>query len=506
MRDRQTWTVIGAAGLLTLAAACSGSSSKSSNSAATSGSTTTPGSSTTPGTSTPPATLRPPTGRYYSGDLHVHSRHSGDTKQFGDQISTIIRLAETTGLQFLSISDHRQTTVLTDPQFRGTSTNLIMLAGEEWGGSGHAGAHNLQREPIQHSQDYSGGAAAVAPRINDVIDDVHAQGGFFVLNHPIEPDNPFYWDVDGFDGMEIWNQSWALRNLTDTTDADVRQWVASKGLSAAGLDAPPEVYQAVSHQGGGRNYQNLKFYEAHLDAGKHLAAVGGGDRHYLFRPGYPTTWVFAETPTPAGISDGVRRARTWVSRGPDAPRVDFRADRDGDGIFESILGDVIPLTTTGAIDFQIAVEDNAGGKVELVRNGTVIGTWHMSGGSTVIRTTDQPSGRSWYRVNVYEPIDRSGPDAAIIEALITGGSLSNLGFLGSTIAGLLGQYQSFVDVGGPFAIYMILFGSRAGITQVPINTASPTLLMPEYVSRLMNIDLRDRSYCIGALTSAIYVE
>ncbi len=479
------------------------------------GGTTTPGGggTTTPGgggttTPPPPAPTTPPSGSWLAGDLHVHTRHSDDTDPFGDDIRTTILLAETEGLDYVSISDHRQTSVLTDPQFLNRQTSLVVLAGEEWGGPGHAGAHNLSREPIAHTQDRSAGAAAVAGRIHDVVDDIHAQGGFFVLNHPIEADNPFWWniDYDRIDGLEVWNGPWGYRAIEDTVDSDIDDWMRDEGLTAAGITADPAIRSAVAVQGGGKNRQCLAFYEALISAGHKLAAIGGGDRHYLFPPGQPTTWVFAENTTAAGITDGIRRGRTWVSRSPRAARVDFKADRNGDAIFETILGDTIPLSTTGTIDFQIAVENADQGKVELVKNGQVIQTWSIAGGSFVTTFSDTPSGPSWYRVNVYERLDMSIPNAQLLRLLVMGVPLQNLGFLGSTIQGLIGQAQQVFATGGPLAVYLLFFGQQLGVGFSPVPTTFLVFDFPDALSKLINLDLQDPDFCRGAVTSAIYAE
>ncbi|MCI0636502.1 MAG: CehA/McbA family metallohydrolase [Actinobacteria bacterium] len=463
-----------------------------------------PGPGGAPGT--PAAPAQPPAGQWLRGDLHVHSRHSHDATTYGDNIETTIKLAESAGLDFVVISDHRHVNVLTDPQFTQTPTSLIVVAGEEWGGSGHAGAHNVYRDPPAHSQDRSQGAQNVAAQIDSVIDDIHSQNGFFVLNHPLDPKNAFLWDCRKFDGVEIWNSSWSYRWITDLTESDVRRELQDLGLTAAGVDASPEFWAGTAAKGGGNNYQALKFYEAHLSSGRHISAVGGGDRHFLLLPGMPATYVFATDRSPNGISEAVRRGRTYVTRGPDACQVDFAADRDGDGVFETILGDSIPLSNGRPIDFRIDVRDADGGKVNLIKNGQVVQTWNVTGTSFTATFQDQPQARSWYRLDVYEPIDMSFPNAQFIKYLVMGVPLQNLGFLGSTIQNLASRIQWLVDTGGPLAVYILAFGHQSGITQSPLPTAYPTFVFPEGFSRLVNLDLQDPDYCRGAITSPIWVE
>jgi hypothetical protein len=64
--------------------------------------------------------------------------------------------------------------------------------------------------------------------------------------------------------------------------------------------------------------------------------------------GNPTTWVFAQDRTEAGILDAIRHEHTTISRIPPAqgggPLL-LEADKDGDGVFESIAGDTVPPGT-----------------------------------------------------------------------------------------------------------------------------------------------------------------
>lgn len=449
--------------------------------------------------------LLPPVGTWLKGDLHVHSRHSHDAEDFGDEIDGVIALGERAGLDFLAISDHRNANCLTDPKFTGAVTPLILIPGEEWGGSGHAGAHGLTRDPIYHSQSQGGQTGTQM-----AIDDVHAMGGIFILNHPIDEKCPWVWPVDRFDGVEVWNTMWAMRNASDRTAAEITSYAIGHGVP----QPMPETIAATAFTGGGTNWQRLKFYEAHLAAGRHIAAVGGGDSHYVVLPGQPTTVVFAEQATPAGVLEGIRKGRTMVMRAPDAPRLEFTADRDSDGIFESIVGDRIPIG--GTVVFKVRVEDADGGRIELVRNGQVVQTWDVTGGAFEVAFADMPLGPSWYRVNCYEKLDMSLPQAALLKQLVLGTTnlswLTNLtsGFLANIFGGWLPSFandvQEIVDTGGPALVWLLIYGWQVGIQMAPVPTRYPRLEIPEAVSRILNVAVHDDEYCPGVLTSAIWVE
>ncbi len=55
------------------------------------------------------------------------------------EMDIVIQCAQRAGLDFTVISDHRISDCLTDPKFLGAQTPLVTIAGEEWGGPGHAG-------------------------------------------------------------------------------------------------------------------------------------------------------------------------------------------------------------------------------------------------------------------------------------------------------------------------------------------------------------------------------
>ncbi len=486
------------------------------------GGSTAPGGGSGTGTGTAPT--QPPYGMWLKGDFHVHTSYSEDAEDLGDTVDATIRLAEFQGFDWVNISDHRTTEVLSDPAYIaavGGSTPLVVLAGEEWGSAGHATLAGVTRDPIMHRLDTSQPSGSLNDQVRAVIADVHAMGGIFNVAHPSSPGDPWIFTTEGVDGIEIWNQSWAYRN-TDTYKLDqLNGDLAAYGFS----QATPEQLAMVQAQDGGLNLQCLRFWEAHLTAGRRIAAVGGGDRHYLGLPGYPTTYVFASARTRDALLEGVRLGRTFVSSRPDGPRVDFAADRDGDGIYETVLGDSIAtasLPTGQAIQWMIQAYDCEGGRIDLIRTGQVAATWNVppgaalpgAGGMPFVATFAEvppapPAGspRSWYRVDVYERPDTSIPQASLVQNLILGfGNLSLPSWLPSWIGGWAGKLQEFVDAGGGFAIWLVLFGQQNGFTVAPLPTRYPVFTFPEPYGHFMNVAIEDDDWARGAITSAIFVE
>lgn len=261
----------------------------------------------------------PPVGQWLAGDLHVHTPYSHDTYggptddntgideayTLGLTVGQQFELARARGLHYLAITDHNDVRSQHDPGFG--RAGVIGVGGYENSLDGHAqmlGAHHV----------YDNGAGVAAVR-----DALRADGGVFQINHPRE---------DG----EI---DWALGH--DVVPDTVEVWNISR------LYQPP--LPSASD-----NDAAVAFWEGFLDAGHHVAATGGSDTHWLATiliqgPGNPTTWVFATEPSEAGILAGLRAGRTMISARPPASngaRIFLEADADGDGTFESMVGDTVP--------------------------------------------------------------------------------------------------------------------------------------------------------------------
>jgi hypothetical protein len=445
---------------------------------------------------------------WLKGDFHVHSTHSGDATSWGDDITGVIKAANANGLDFIALSDHRTSACLTDPEFLAAQTSLVLIPGEEWGGPGHAGAHGLTRAPIMDEQDETQGAAVACQKIQQSIDDIHSMGGVFVLNHAIDNKIPWIWPANAIDGVEVWNQSWGNGNAADMTLSTLHGFTSAHGLDVAGGPSHmPEVDQAIATTGGGTNWQRLHLYEAHLAAGRHIAAVGGGDTHYVFLPGWPTTVVYASGRSPADVIEGVREGRTLVQRAPDAPPVDFTADVDGKGTFDRIIGDRIPLGHP--VTLRIHVRQDQGGKIQLVRNGTIAQEWTVASNDFSVDFPDQPSVQTWYRINVLEPLDYSIPNAQVLEGLVRGTTsipilqaLLSTGILGSSGSSIANALNS----GIPALPWLLIDGTKVGVSVSSGTTRYPRLFIPPVVSRWLNLAIHEHGLAMGVVSSPIWVE
>lgn len=455
---------------------CSGGSSGGGGSASTAAATnSTSGPAATTSAVTPaPAPTQPVAGTWLKGDLHSHSAtHSEDARrQLGDDVATTVHVAERTGLDFLAGTDHRTNALLTDPHFH--SQTMVLLPGMEWGGAMHAGAIGYT-SPIATNTTTSG--AALAPEIDAIAGAVQSQGGIFILNHPCEDGKLWAADIQNFDAIEIWNGPWSMREWIPRSTADLDRKAQSLGLTPANTN--PHMVAAMAEQRGCPQLQALAFWESYLNSGRRVAAVGGGDRHMLMPQGSPTTHVYAASRDRQGVLDGIRQGRTYVSRKPSGPLVDFRADRDGDGAFESMIGDEVSAGV--AAEFRVVIEGADGGRVDVIKRGQVIHSETIVGSTFTLTFSDLPAAGDWYRLDVFELVD---PQVQQSQGLIV---------------------QAAQATGKEWAVLLALFSRvRSHDLDWTYGTLLPTLIFPEETHKMINASLKDRGYCRGAITSPIY--
>lgn len=360
-------------------------------------------------------------GEWYKGDLHCHSTHSdGDSS-----VREVIASAESKGLDFFVITDHDGSmdgspTQWYDPDYH--SDQMVMLYGVEWTtGLGHAN--------VWASGPFDYGDLWIANRARDAqmaIDAAHIQNALFSTNHP----SAFlccpweYTDYEGIDSIEIWNSMYLLPNFS---------FVSTRA-----------------------------FWDDHLLSGKRIPGVGGSDTHQLagfeanfLRHAEPTTWVYAEERTAEALLAGIRAGHVSVSDEPQGPRIDFMADTDGDGVFETMMGDNVVLqeeanvtlririvsqdsveTTGTTVDLSSALLTAGGAEaadeaetlvsvflndgeylVLLLRNGDLHGLWKAMGDTAKIELTEPiaPAEQVFYRIELL-----GRPPADFIHVLLHG--------------------------------------------------------------------------------------
>ncbi|MEX1254543.1 MAG: CehA/McbA family metallohydrolase [Dehalococcoidia bacterium] len=248
-------------------------------------------------------------GRWYKGDLHAHSEHS-DGKNPVDQVVDYARRA---GLDYFALTDHNTISHWED-LVRLSNGTMLLIGGEEVTmPGGHANVWGLE--------DWVEFRTNSSEDVQRVIDNARARGSMFSINHA---DSPIPWrhnDVVGWQAIEVWNSPW--------------RWY---------------------------NEPTLVRWQYHLNLGRRIVVVGGSDSHWVppadatqpNLPGEPCTWVYVEGPlTQRSVLDAVERGRVFVSEAPTGPFIELRADGDGDGVFETLPGDVISPRPSEPVRFHV---------------------------------------------------------------------------------------------------------------------------------------------------------
>ena len=451
------------------------------------------------------------------GDLHMHTLWSdGD-----DSVAITVALAEYLGeqefltfhpdfeeghLDFIAVTDHNVTDVATDPEF--TSETLILIPGEELGGPGHANLWPLT-EAIGYDPD---GDGATLEDYQAAVAAIHDAGGYFSMNHPMEPSLEFAWDIRGHDAVEVWNVGWALGSPTYTA-ADLDEWEATHG------PASPLFRKAATMPGLTGCGQALALYQAQLTRGAHPAVVGGSDRHAFFPVGWPTTWVRAETADTDGVMGAIRDRETFVSRTPLGPTLDLTVTVDD---VPYPMGAAISIPEDGAqAEFSVRVGGAKGGLLRLLQGHEVdsdealadaqltpvILEIPIDGNDETITVGIGVNPGDWILPVIWDPL--VAPDLHPKQA----NKVPDMAYAAFTTSssdylGLAGIFGDILDV------YILTPELCDPMSWVPGNmhcmTAEPngvaTYFLPDWVTRPLNVIVQDgeiTDWCMGAVGSAI---
>lgn len=195
------------------------------------------------------------------GVLHVHHAPSHDSDASFD---AVLEAAFAARLDFLVLTEHA------DPEESGAPLpaaehagryprpqggELLVLVGAELGtADGHLLAYGVPR--LVASRGRSG---------REVIEDVHAAGGFAVVPHPFTHSGWRAWDAP-FDGIEVHNNASAFRRITGPLlpFRILRALLAPRAAWAAMLVRPD---------------RELELLESLAAGGRRVAAFSGADAH-----------------------------------------------------------------------------------------------------------------------------------------------------------------------------------------------------------------------------------
>ena len=321
--------------------------------------------------------------RWYRGDFHAHSAHSDGNcaskagKRVPCPLHKSIDAAAARGLDFVTMSEHNATShhavmVELQPYY----DSLLLVPGRELTTFfGHANMFG----PTEFV-DFRVGSKSV-PTVNAMLGRVKALGGLVAVNHPTAPSGEICmgcgWTAAGTD----WSRVQAIE-------------VVNGGLVAA-------FYGAVETPLSG-----IPFWEALLNKGHRLTAIGGSDNHDIERDankiGWPSTVVFAPELSVAALLDAVRSGKAFVDIDGSRDRLVELSAKSGSESAE--MGSELIAAAQSNIEFTVRVAGVADGRIEVIRDGRPV----VVGIEQPIRGADETRGfklvladkASWVRVNV----------------------------------------------------------------------------------------------------------
>ena len=314
-----------------------------------------------------------PARRWYAGDFHVHSSDSGDASAALDEI---VDLAHQRGLDFVVLSDHN--TVAQIPRLaarQATLDDLLLVRGAEVTTyAGHANAIGIHAY-VDHRVGQGGTSAAT------IAADVAGQDAVLIVNHP---------ELDL--GEACIGCAW---RHADTPWARVAGLEIQTGNAA--LTDAIFTPRAIAR------------WDALLDDGYLLAAIGGSDDHRAGRDtgggaariGSPTTMVLADELSEAALIAAVRAGRTVVKlHGPEDPMVELTATDADVPALGGGVGDTVRVASQLVLTATVTGPMAEGANAELWRDGALVDSGVVHDGH--VQFTRAVTGdRERYRVELY---------------------------------------------------------------------------------------------------------
>jgi len=328
-----------------------------------------------------------PNSGWYCGDFHAHTNASSD----GDYPPHVVaELARAEGLDFVTITDNNTISGLSEFD---KNLNFPIIPGIEVTlDKGHFNVFGIE-ERHQWIEDIgvSSKASPLPSRyssVTELMEQTAQEGLLNSINHPRL--HPWDWryhetDLRYVDCVELWNDLYWPGNVF-ANPKTVEQWT---------------------------NW---------LNAGYRVTGIGGSDYHYPPKPeqglprerlGQPTTYVYAKELSVPAILEGLRRQRSYVSRGP---RVTFQVEIDG--IIYDIGDDLGEQSGEMKVTVTISNKpDNI--LVQLVKNGEILAKELLKGREANVQFRDRvnPAHSDWYRLDV---LDVKGQALTITNPIFVG--------------------------------------------------------------------------------------
>jgi len=341
---------------------------------------------------------------WYRGDLHMHTAHSDGSclsrrqQRVPCPLFLTAKTASERGLDFIAITDHNTTShadVIRElqPYF----DDLLLIPGREITTfHGHA---NLFGSVAM--LDFRVGRDEV-PDFNALLANVEHMGGVISVNHPVRPS-----------GEQCMGCGWTPQGRVDYARMQAVEVV--NGIDA---DTP---------------FSGIGFWEHLLNQGYELTAIGGSDNHDALLPavnvtelrqphdsaspspetvaklqrssgaiGTPTTVIYADTLSQAGIVTAIRRGRVFIDVAGTRDRaLDVTASA---GKQVAHMGDTLMAPRGTRVRFEGTVSGVAGGEVEVILDGRHVPLLNDSHISSAARSFEFPwpadGKQHWIRLDV----------------------------------------------------------------------------------------------------------
>lgn len=307
-------------------------------------------------------------------NLHMHTTYSDGSGSHAE----IARAAIRAGLNVVIVTDHNVLVQGVEKYYQLDNKRVLLLAGEE--------IHDRLRDPQKNHLLVIGAnreMASYAARPQNLIDQVYKAGGLSFIAHPNDPELKAFreddiswvdWDARGYTGIELWNGFSEFKNV-----------VHGK------LDA---IFYAYFPQflARGPLPETIKKWDALLETGQKVVAVGGSDAHAiparmgpLRRTVFPYEFHFRAINTHLLIDreltgnlaadktlvyDAFRKGHAFIGYDLPHPTTGFRFTAQGKDSTAS-MGDEIRLGTGVTIQIRLPVK----AECRLVKGGEIVRVW-----------------------------------------------------------------------------------------------------------------------------------
>lgn len=321
---------------------------------------------------------------WWRGDLHLHTGHSDGScaSHAGQRVPCpVFRTAEAAvarGLDFIAVTDHNATSqseMLRElqPYF----DDLLLIPGREVTTfQGHANVLG-PTGPL----DFQLGSPR-APEVAAIQAEAEKAGGLFSINHPALPS-----------GETCMGCGWTAR------DTDFARVPAIEVVNGG----------ALAQARGGDLFSGVPFWEARLNAGFRITAVGGSDNHdptvdvaRLGAVGSPTTVVHAPELSQPAILAAIRAGHVFVDlTGGRDKRLEVTA-RLGAQVAE--MGDAIAAPPGASLTLEAHVLGAADGLVRVIEDSRIVAERRLSSADeTPVFNLLGDGARHWLRVEIRGP-------------------------------------------------------------------------------------------------------